>query len=723
MKSKKIIGFVLFVFLIQIFANGFIYAKTTKSDINEKLVIIMVNRLDLEDFKSIDAIGKYDQGYIGLMNVRGANVTNDASSYASIGWGRKSYVLNEDLNFFEIPDKAKSEQYRFVTKKEPGKISNLSINTLIQTNSYSDYGSVVGNLGEIANKNNLKLSVIGNSNKENPLLFSGLIAMDSFGRINAGNIDDVNMLDYNAPYDIRTDYDKVLDIFKEHYKPSDIIVIELGDSYRLDEYKKMMSEIAYDEYKKILTGRIDSFISNIKNKLSENDTMMIVSPFPSMEKFNDGYKLSPIYIFNNAEEGAGILTSASTRRDGVISNIDISAYINNKFGLVNEDISGKTISTKPYQKAWAFLEEENEKIVSLSSVRIPVLYTYAVFEMCVWILTVLIGLFYNKIPKIIIKAVKFILRITLLVPLVILIIPVFDFTNALYSLIIGLFFLTVGYAMILKFIKNDLNTIAILSGLMSIILLLDMAVFEQFLIKNSLLGYDPIIGARFYGIGNEYMGVLVGASIMTVSIFFEKFGYKNSILIPFSLVVIFIMGNPMMGANVGGTITISASFLFLILKSNNIKIDIKKSIGIFIAIVLIVSFMAWMDFNNENKSHLANAIMTIIHTGPSAILQIILRKLSMNMRLISASMWSKVFILAIIVMAVLFYKPFGVLKRLCQKHSQIANGWAAIVVGSVVGFMVNDSGIVAAATSIGYVIVPMLVLLLNNGDDIYFLKR
>lgn len=343
--------------------------------------------------------------------------------------------------------------------------------------------------------------------------------------------------------------------------------------------------------------------------------------------------------------------------------------------------------------------------------------------MCVWILTLVIGLFYAKVPKIVIRAVKFILRITLLIPLVILIIPIFNFADVIYSLIIGLLFLTVGYAIISKLIKNDLNTIAILSGLTTIILLFDMAVFNQFLIKNSLLGYDPIIGARFYGIGNEYMGVLVGASLITISIFFEKFGFKNIILLPFALAVVFIMGNPMMGANVGGTITISAAFLFLILKSNGIKIDIKKIIGIFVAIVLIVSFMAWMDFNNENRSHLANTILTIINTGPSAILQIIIRKISMNIQLISASMWSRVLILAIILMVMLFYKPFGVLKKLCQKHPYIANGWIAILVGSVVGFMVNDSGVVAAATSISYVVVPMLVLLLNNSDDINFLKK
>ena len=456
MKNKKIISIILFVFLIQVFAQSLVFAEN-KAPKNEKLIIITANRLDLEDFKSINSIGESNQGYIGLMNIRGAKGTNDASSYASIGWGRKSYVLNKDLTFFDYSDVAKSNHYKFTTKEEPSKISNLNINTLIQTNSESDFGAIPGNLGEIAKKNDLKISVIGNSDKEEPLLFSGAIAMDTFGRINSGNIDDVNIVDYEAPYSIRTDYDKLLISFREQYKSSDIVVIELGDSYRLDEYKKMMTDSAYEEYKGTLINRIDSFISNVENELSKNDSLMVVSPFPSLENYKEGYRLSPVYILNENEEGLGVLTSASTRRDGVISNIDISAYINNRFELINPEISGKPIVEKQYENPWTFLEAENQKIVSLSSVRIPVLYTYAVFEMCVWILTLIIGLFYAKVPKIVIRAVKFILRITLLIPLVILIIPIFNFADVIYSLIIGLLFLTVGYAIISKLIKNDLN--------------------------------------------------------------------------------------------------------------------------------------------------------------------------------------------------------------------------------------------------------------------------
>ena len=723
MKNKKISLALIFIsiFIVQTFLNSFSYAQTNEN--KGKLIFVTMNRLNIEDFEALDSIGNQANGYIGLMNIRGAKGTNDASSYASIGWGKKSYVLNKDLTFFDNANLANSEQYEFVTDKEAFKIANLNINTLIQTNEESDYGSVPGNLGKISKEKDLIISVIGNSDKEDPLLLSGPLAMDESGRIKSGNIDDINRIDYSAPFGISTNYEKVSSSFLNAYDISDIIVLELGDSYRLDEYKNMMSLESYSNYKGNMMIKMDNLLKEIKLNLNNEDIMIVASPFPSLENYQNGYRLAPIYITNGKTDQTGLLTSASTRRDGVISNIDISAFIAEHFELDSTEISGKPIKLKDFDRPWIFLKSENEKIVSLSSVRIPVLYTYAVFEMCIWILTLVVGLLHKRVPRQVIKSIKFILRITLLIPLVILLLPIFNFQNVVYSFIIGLIILTIGYAMISRYIRNDMNTIAILSGLTTIILLFDMAIGNQFLIKNSLLGYDPIIGARFYGIGNEYMGVLVGASLITISIVFEKFGFKNKLLIPFAMIVVFIMGNPQMGANVGGTITISAAFLFLILKSNNIKIDIKKIIGIGIAIVLIVSFMAWLDFNSENRSHLANTILMIINTGPSAIGQIIIRKISMNMQLITASMWSRVLILAIVLMVMLFYKPFGVLKKLCQKHPYIANGWIAILVGSVVGFMVNDSGVVAAATSISYVIVPMLVLLLNNTDDINFLKK
>ena len=85
MKNKKISLALIFIsiFIVQTFLNSFSYAQTNEN--KGKLIFVTMNRLNIEDFEALDSIGNQANGYIGLMNIRGAKGTNDASSYASIG--------------------------------------------------------------------------------------------------------------------------------------------------------------------------------------------------------------------------------------------------------------------------------------------------------------------------------------------------------------------------------------------------------------------------------------------------------------------------------------------------------------------------------------------------------------------------------------------------------------------------------------------------------------
>ncbi len=73
----------------------------------------------------------------------------------------------------------------------------------------------LGSLGQTLSDNNLKAAVLGNSDTvENGELVKnrniGLIAMDNYGRVADGNIEDINIEDDTMPYGIRTDYDKLI---------------------------------------------------------------------------------------------------------------------------------------------------------------------------------------------------------------------------------------------------------------------------------------------------------------------------------------------------------------------------------------------------------------------------------------------------------------------------------------------------------------------------------
>ena len=64
---------------------------------------------------------------------------------------------------------------------------------------------------------------------------------------------------------------------------------------------------------------------------------------------------------------------------------------------------------------------------------------------------------------------------------------------------------------------------------------------------------------------------------------------------------------------------------------------------------------------------------------------------------------------SILVMVVLVMKPAGLFRRWQEEYTYLMIGFSANAVGAVVALLVNDSGIVAAATMIIFVAVPMLL--------------
>ncbi|WFD08811.1 hypothetical protein [Tepidibacter hydrothermalis] len=710
MKKKFLVLFLLIVVLIN--------SVPDMSFANEKgkVILININRTSIQDLKDIKYLNNQmnENGYVGLMNIKGANGTSDIRSYASIGAGTRAYINPSDIDFETINENSK-EIYLRRTGINPGYINNLDINKTNASNERGEYGAFLGAIGYEFNNNNLNLAVLGNSDTdEEKHREIALIGMDINGQVQNGNIDNINIKDQTMPFGIRTDYDKLKKETKKYYDENNLLIVELGDTYRLDLYKENLNEDSYEKMKTEIYSNISDYLKEVFKIANENDRIYITSAYPEKQDYIDGYRLSPIVVFDGKEKG--LLTSGTTRRKGVLSNQDISADIFDYFGIESDVIAGKTIQKIESDNNMEFLLKDYDKIVSNMQIRIPVLYTYAAFEMIMWMIMLVAIFFRHKTPKNTFRVLCAILKFTITIPFVLLIAPLLNYSTkaSIITCIVGL--LIIVYFLVYKIVKDDLSKLILLSGLVALGVLIDAATGQN-MIKSSLLGYDPIIGARYYGIGNEYMGVLIGSLIFSVAGLLEKNIINKKIASVILIVSIVLLGHPKMGANVGGTITSVFSFLYLIMRLYNIKIDLKKIIFIGLAVVGVVSTMAIIDiYFIGSQSHLAGAIKKIASGGPLIILQIITRKIEMNMKLIGVSIWSKVLILGLLIVVVLFQKPVGILKKVCDRYPYLAKGWTSIIVASIVGFLVNDSGVVAAATSIAYVIIPVLVLLAKELD-------
>jgi hypothetical protein len=244
------------------------------------------------------------------------------------------------------------------------------------------------------------------------------------------------------------------------------------------------------------------------------------------------------------------------------------------------------------------------------------------------------------------------------------------------------FFATLVIAAFSRLVKRTSAVTDILQ-LFVVLIVLDMSFGWGMVAHSALSGYYDS-GIRFYGIGNEYMGLLIGAALMSVP---KKWlGWVG-------LGITLLLGLPMLGANAGGAMAASVAF-FPPLKSRRWRILLP---------FLVVAALAVLDRLQPGvvQSHIGQAA----GKGASAWGEIILRKLAMNARLTVAGP-TLIAIVAVGIGGWQLKKLFGRLDE--ELKSRVIQAlWGA---GAAIAF--NDSGTIAALLLLAPVLVVCLERLL-----------
>lgn len=316
---KKIIGFLVAILLV---ATSILpsFADAPKTG---KVIVIGMNRTSLEDFKEIEFLNlKLDEtGDLGMMNIRGDKGYDDKRNFASIGATGRADIKEVPLAFREVNDINK-EIYKSATGYEPGKINLLNINEIDSYNQEKgDFKSKLGALADSLIEEGKKVAAVGNSDyydsygrKLSNKNFA-LSAMDSKGRIFYGKVDGLNKQDTTLPYGIATDYEKLFAETQKAYKEADLVFIDLGDTFRLDEYKSELNEVTYEKMRTEIYTRASDYMEKVFKMASKKDTIYITGGFPSNLEYSQNKRLAPVVRFEDKAE-KGILKSSTTRREG-----------------------------------------------------------------------------------------------------------------------------------------------------------------------------------------------------------------------------------------------------------------------------------------------------------------------------------------------------------------------------------------------------------------------
>ena len=635
---KRILSLTLIIVIL------FLNISSVLAEGSQKTVIIILDELDFETSKDIRS-EKYS---MGLLNIKTLGI-NPESLFMSINSGRK----------VSIPDGIFKGIRR---KNERAEIENYKEVKLSLDKSYPNLSKNISFLGETLSKNNIKTSYMGDKDKS-----EAFIIADENGLI--------DKWEEETPYDL----DILKGRTKEMLKSSDVLLI----SFDTDKDKKKISILSkflddMDDYNVIVFPKNVS--GDVRYRL--NDSIV-----PMMFKTNQ-----------KSNKDVGLLTSKSTKREGIVSSLDLFPTIASNYNLSIESKIGNNREILDQGNLETNLIETNQNIL-LEFLNLN-LIKY-IFHGLITALSAYIALLYFKGRKNFKRARVLVSWIITSIPISIILgfFNIHRFIGLYVFILISLSFLMSTYLS-----KKSSKSLELISIVTNILIFTSVFLYPK-IIYNSYIGYNSIVaGGRFYGFNNEIMGVFIVTSIITYYYFKDKIKGKTMsvmfLLAYFLLVIMALTGG--YGANFGGLLTGIALFLILIyLLICNRKMDKRTMFSLLAIGGLILVWNLYLDMKNETGSHAGNLIERVSILGGFELVDMIIKKVKQLLYMMVVPPWSVGFLSQI-------YLISSRLKDMKKEVKPISLKFIVMFITSFIVLLVNDTGVVAFVYMNTYLISNIL---------------
>jgi hypothetical protein len=679
-----------------------------------KVVIVSVNRTNLCTVATDQSLAPWlVRGAVALVNISTAARPTAEHIYVTLGAGSRAAGTDNTRLAFNAAEEWTGLTAREIYPRHQGAeteagVLHLAFAEIAGLNRTFQHPVTPGLLGDTLRSAGLVTAVIGNADGQSVCRESVAFLADSSGRVNLGDVSrSILKKDPRFPFGLRTDRNQAWLEFSRLWPSSDVILVDWGDTVRLDEYRTLLRTQVAENLQEEIFSDLSWFLTSVFPLLSPQDTLIILAPAPPAGESGGGL-LSYIAVLGGRFPPGSLLSSATTRRPGIVAAVDVAPLILDNVGLsVPGGMVGRPVGLAT-PGGTAELLGMQRQIDRVFRLRPPLMKTYVFFQI-IFVLGALLNFFIRIIP---IRRFEAPLLALLVVPVVLLYLPLHT-----VSVPTGFALTVLAAATVVILLHKFVGMVAWLAVVgvaTSISLTIDL-LRNASLMKVSVLGYDSVSGARFYGLGNEYMGVLVGSSVLAVTALLTLFPRWQRWLLPLSMLyflglVIFIV-LPAGGANFGGMVTAFTAFIVTAAVLGQFRLGWRSAAAGLLAVVLIAGIAVLLNVFVAigDQSHLGRTLAMVERDGWQALSDVASRKAAMNVRLFRYSQWSRAFLAFLTVLAVLFYRPRGVLRDIHRNYPKLTAGFLGIIAGSAAAFLANDSGVVAAATTLLYAGVPIIL--------------
>ncbi|NLY74217.1 MAG: hypothetical protein GX075_02835 [Firmicutes bacterium] len=695
----KRLGKVFQLFLLLSFGIAIVCpaAPAAISPNDKPIVIVAIDKVEsIELWKTeLPSLRKLLQtSTCGLMNVRtGSGYHNTESGYLTIGAGTRMVSPNVSGGAFKADEFLASNKagsfWSWSMGRQPGNDYLIvpEIGLILNRGESRDLSGAPGLLGATFRANGWKTALIGDQNsliKSNRS--AGYAIMDSTGVIDHGAVGAaVNKNDRFFPYLYRFDPELALRKLTELLKPRTLIMVEFGDFARLDLFRNQILPEHFKKLKGEAWERLDYFLGRIIEKWPDDQfRMIIVSPSIPRGGGAGRSMLAPVVI-KAAGFSGGIAISGTTNWSGLVANIDLAPSLINMAGLaLDKSLPGRPIRSQNAAEHISKITALNYKLQKLHAVQRSLLDWYLWMIFTGW------------------AAITFSLALKKRIgngflPVIVAVVPFAMLALALFPAELwneaGLLLLIIAFTLPLLMLKRTNQRFLALSGVLWGGLIIDQFTGWN-LIRFSALGYSAVAGSRYYGIGNEYMGVLIAAALIWAHLLTKVMKSRWPALIILTLTA-FTLSWPQLGVNFGGALAGLFGFTYYGLMLYGLKWKRTNIGAVCGGIMLLTALIGWWDSLRQPdlQTHFGRFFKLLIDLDLARTFEIISRKAALNLKLLVFSPWTRTILLVPVVF---------LLKRLFLKKKVVPDAelplWRSILVAGLAALAINDSGVVAFGT-------------------------
>jgi hypothetical protein len=660
---------------------------------------------------------------------RGASTTD---AYLSIGAGTRAIAPTVDVAVALDPDETyagvrTSDILRRRLGRVPAGVAYLPVGAAIDRNATSSFGAEPGRLGDLLADAGVQRAVIANADAAEGFVSdepppdgayargAATALMGSDGIVPGGTVGRGLLADDPlAPYGRRLDLPAVLAAFDAAWDVPgrSVVLVEASDLSRAAGYAARSTPAQGRALRAEALARSDELLADIVARTDPaTNAILDVSPVAAAA----APELA-VALLQAPGVAGGLLRSSTTRRDGYVQLADVAPTT---LALLGEDqpdeIEGRAFEVRPGRGRDRIAKLSDESVAAgFRDELMPIVVPTIIGALAVLGLATIVGRrrglpWRGVLVPIALGALGVVPATFVLGRAQVLVDQVPAYLAALVAVAAA-----VGLAA--WAVERRWPGTGPIAGTGAIVALISVDVLVGAPLQvNAVFGYSVAVAGRFAGLGNLAFALFGSATIVLTALIVDRHGRRG---LPWACAllaaVVLVEGLPMLGADVGGVLSMVPAFGITALVLAGRRVRVLELLALGVAAGLVVLVCAFIDVARPpgSRTHLARLAEHLVDGRWGPFFDSLSRRLQASFGGAELAAWALVAALIVGVGAYVVLVaqgrivPNGLLSR---GHPPTTAAAAGLAVLASVGLVANDSSIAVPATML-IVVVPVLVV-------------